>query len=143
MGEGIEKPTKRREVWATEESRRRQAAARVRDREIGQTLRQVRLQMGRSVAECARYAGLSRGHYQDIESGDASLAVHELEALMTLLDLPLAELLRPLAALSARSTVQMPTLDTSGQPVEVVLDVYARANVRPLPTQEAEPPEEG
>jgi transcriptional regulator with XRE-family HTH domain len=145
--EGDKGASPQKRVWASEESRKRQEAARARDREIGRILTDARLLQRRIQRDCARAAGVSRGQYQSIEKGLASLTVGQLERLMQFLDLPLHELLRPLAHVPVRSSetessgssmaaaregsTRVAVRARPGESVQVVLDVH----VQPVPQE--------
>lgn len=126
---------KQKRVWAGPEMRALQAEERTRNREIGGLLERARTMAGHTQRDCAAAAGVSRGHYQGIERGTSSMSVAQLERLLTFLDLPIDEILRPLAGkpLPTHSSSQEISLRAGiGQPISVVINVL----VDPLPSSD-------
>lgn len=92
-----------------------------RNQELGQVLREARIQKNIPVSTCAHVIGTSRRRYVAMEEGETTIGLAELEVLMVLLDISTHKVWH------GKDTITIPRLVVlealPGERLQIVVDV--------------------
>ena len=97
-----------------------------RDVEIGRALKSARLRNRVTISECAALIGTGRPRYRDIESGESSITVAELELLVELLDIPREETWPTERGGAGQKVHRIPVSISPEETIYLVVDISQR-----------------
>ncbi len=102
-----------------------------RNRQIGQILREARLEKDISISTCAKLLKTSRRRYIAMEQGETIIGAAELERLAAFMDIPPHKIWNAKNPLTPPFTIQMAETPTPGESVSVQI-VLAFPDEQPL-----------
>ncbi len=92
-----------------------------RNREIGEVLRETRLERNVPLAACANLVGTSRRRYMAMEQGETTIGLAELEVLMAFLQVPVQKIWHDRDTLIVPRQVVVEALP--GERLQIVVDI--------------------